>query len=201
MTEKKTKPRNSRIPLRVWVFCAVILVDLWCATSAKRLPYMLNMHKYWIYYACAFPGAVAFFSYFVFFRKWGKAGRTMFQMRHSVEVRENLKQASLEFAMILVVSAAIAWMSWGVVACGAEWYSKEPFSKTYVLVSLTDRGTTGVDFGLADTAGGSKYLVKQKRSLFTAQSKWEINGVVCAQGRTSFLGAIVEDLKAGECVK
>jgi hypothetical protein len=199
MTETNTKPRNNRIPLQVWIFCAVILADLWCATSAKRMPYMLNIHKYWFYYACAFPGTLAFFSYFVFFRKWGKAGQTMFEMRHSGGVRGNLKRASFEFAIMLVISAAFAWMSWGVVACGAEWFSKEPFSKTYKLVSLTDRGTTGVDFGLVDTESGSKYLVKQSRSLFTAQSKWEINSSVCAQGRASGWGAMVEDLKAGGC--
>jgi len=201
MTETKTKPRNNRIPLQVWVFCVLILADLWCATSAKRLPYMLNMHKYWIYYACAFPGTLAFFSYFVFFRKWGKAGQTMFEMRHPGGVRGDLKRASYEFSIMLVVSAAFAWMSWGVVACAAESFSKEPFSKTYVLVSLSDRGATGVDFGLVDAASGSKYLVKLNRSILTAQNKWKKNGVVCAQGRTSAWGAIVEDLKVGECAK
>jgi hypothetical protein len=200
MTEKKTKPRNNRIPLSVWFFCAVILADLLCATSAREMPYLLNMHKYWIYYACAFLYALAFFSYFVFFHKWGNTGRTIFQTRHPRKAPENSRQAIVEFAGLAVLSAVFAWMSWGIVAIGADWFSKVPFSKSYVLVSLGGLGGTGVDFGLVDSVDGNKYLLKQRGYMISTQTEWKIGGVVCAKGRTSAWGAIVEDLTASECV-
>jgi hypothetical protein len=197
----KTKPK--KYPLGLWFFVATILTGLLCYICANTMPYLLNMNKMWIYFYCSFPFVLAFFIYFVFFHKWATTGHTGFEMRYSVEALENstykTKQALIAIGLLTILSAILAWASWGIVACGSYIYSKEPFKFTYLVISLKGEGNLGVGVGLVDPADGSEYSLKQAGYYLTLGVPWQVGDHVCAKGRTSFLGTIVDDFKVGEC--
>ena len=201
----RVKNKRDDIPLGAWLCAGVICLILICYSFANRMPYLLNMHKMWFYFACSFTLTLTFFIYFVFFHQWTTTGRTGFQMRYSKEELENRlfrkKETLKSLALLTVFAAFFAWAAWGVVACAADVYSKELFHKTYIVNSLRDMGS-GVDVGLAEVHSNdsAEYLLKQYGYYYlTSGVPWKIGDFVCAAGRTSTLGTIVEELKIGRC--
>jgi hypothetical protein len=204
----QTKKKPSNYPLGFWIFVTSVFAVIFAEMFSKRMPYLLNMHKVWMYFYVSFPSVLTFFIYFVFFHKWKTTGLTGFQMRFSnqylvdtyITKPSKPKGPWFYIICITILSAFLAWYSWSIMACGAYFYSKDSFQMTYLINDLTDRGNSGVDVELVDTASGDKYLLKQKGYSLTLKTPWRVGDYVCAKGRTSFLGTIVDDFKTGECI-
>lgn len=199
MTNRKYK---LYAPFGLWVFAIVILTDMCCYIYGQRIPYLFEEEAILNRFYLIFPAIWIFFIYFIFLHKWKVSGQTGFQMQHSKRELENLR-FKIKSILHLVFwttffSAALAWMTWGIPACGSYFYSKQPVTREFVVDKLRGAGNSGVDVGLVDKADGVKYLLKQPGYL-SLGVPWSIGDNVCAQGRTSLWGTIVEDFKSGVC--
>jgi hypothetical protein len=203
----RNKKDGHRFPIGFWSVMAAILTVIVCYIPASRMPYLLNMQKMWIYFSCTSPFVLAFFIYFIFFHKWKASGLTGFQMRYSNQNLVNVYTGSSSnkvkgylfyITSFTIFSVILTWYSWSVVACGAYLYSKDPFKNTFTVISLRDVGNKGVDLGLV-AADRGEYLLMQKGYYLTLRVPWEVGDYVCAKGRTSFLGTIVDNFSIGEC--
>ena len=108
------------------------------------------------------------------------------------------KQVLISLFWVCVLSAASAWATWCFPACAAYFYSKQSVTQEFVVNKLRDAGNSGVDVGLVDKLDGVQYSLKQPGYL-SLGVPWNVGDTVCAKGRTSFFGTIVEDFKVGAC--
>ena len=200
MTETQNK---LYAPIGLWVFVFVMLAVIGGNVIGGSLPYLFTKKITLIRAFIIFPLLFVFLIYFAFFHKWITSGRTSFRMRFTKEELANpyikAKYFLLSFFGCMAMSAGIAWISWGVVACAASLYSKEPINKTYKIRSFWGAGSIGVDVGLINLTNGSEYTVNEQGYYLNLGVPWKVGDIVCAKGRTSVLGTIVDELKAGSC--
>lgn len=184
------------------VSALVIIIDMACYGYSRTMPYLFNEKVVLSRFYMIFSLVLMFFIYFVYFYKWQVSGQTGFQMKHSKKELADpyfkAKQVLFSLTLFVVFSAALAWSTWGIPACGAYFYSKQPVTQEFVVNKLRGAGNSGVDVGLVDKADGVQYSLKQPGYLSLGVS-WNVGDTVCAVGRTSFLGTIVEDFKVGAC--
>ena len=180
----------------------LIVIDMVCYSYSRTMPYLFNEKVIFSRFYMIFPLVLMFFIYFVYFYKWQVSRQTGFQMKHSKKELANpyfkAKQVLFSLTLFVVFSAALAWSTWGIPACGAYFYSKQPVTQEFVVNKLRGAGNSGVDVGLVDKADGVQYSLKQPGYL-SLGVPWNVGDTVCAVGRTSFLGTIVEDFKVGAC--
>ena len=184
------------------IILLVIIIDMVCYGYSRTMPYLFNEEVILSRFYMIFPLVLMFFIYFVYFYKWQVSGQTGFQMKHSKKELANpyfkAKQVLFSLTLFVVFSAGLAWMTWGIPACGAYFYSKQRVTQELVINKLRGAGNSGVDIGLFDKVDGVQYSLKQPGYL-SLGVPWNIGDTVCAKGRTSFFGTIVEDFKVGTC--
>ena len=186
------------------IFFIALTIDMICFVCSRTMPYLFNEKVILSRFYFIFPSILVFAIYFVYFHKWKVSGKTGFQMRFSKkELADSyfrVKQILFSLVLFVVFSAALAWSTWGIPACAAYFYSKQPVTKEMVVNKLKGAGNSGVDIGLVDKLDSVQYSLKQPGYL-SLGVPWNIGDTVCAKGRTSYFGTIVEDFKVGVCGK
>ena len=190
-------------PIGLWIFVFVILAVIGSDAIGRTLPYLFTEKITLIRVFVIFPLFFVFLIYFAFFHKWITSGHTSFCMRFTKEELANpyikAKYFLLSFFGCMAMSVGIAWISWGLVACTANLYSKDPLNKSYKIKAFRGAGSAGVDVSLIDMVDNSEYSIIQSGYYLSLSVPWKIGDIVCAKGRTSALGTIVDELKAGSC--
>ncbi len=86
-----------------------------------------------------FPATWIFFIYFIFFHKWKVINKTGFQMQHSkaelIAPRSKIKRYLHVLFWSGFFAASLAWATWGVSACMAYLYSKQPITQDLLLIT------------------------------------------------------------------
>jgi hypothetical protein len=196
------KKSEYYLPPGAIIFFSILVIVMVCYVFSVAKPYLFNEHLIFNWFYMIFPLALIFCIYFIYFHKWKVSGQTGFQMKFSKEELANpyfkAKQVLASLFWVCVFSAASAWATWGIPACGAYFYSKQPVTQEFVVDKLRGAGNSGVDVGLVDKDDGVEYSLKQPGYL-SLGVPWNIGDTVCAKGRTSFFGTIVEDFRLGAC--
>ncbi|MFW5432137.1 MAG: hypothetical protein ACKE5Q_05055 [Methylophilaceae bacterium] len=174
------------------IFKALPFVLLSCYAIARRMPYLLNMHNMWIYFCISLAIILVIAIYFIFFHIWKKleinSAMILFSKRKKVKGLLGL----------LGLSVVLVWMSWGVAGCSAYLFSKAHYSELYTISKLKTGGRKGWDVTLVD-AHNKKYMLTLSNLYMSRNFPWREGDIVCAIGRTSFFGAIIEGFSANEC--
>lgn len=194
--------RKSQLPLSGIIFFTLVVIDMSCYVGSRGIPYLFNERVILDRFYFIFPSILIFAIYFIYFHKWKVSGQTGFQMRLSKKALTNpyfkAKHLLFSLAGIFLGSVALAWSTWSIPACAAYFYSKQPVTQEFVVDNLRDAGNSGVDVGLIDKEDDVEYSLKQPGYL-SLGVPWSLGDTVCAKGRTSFFGTIVEDFKVGAC--
>jgi hypothetical protein len=162
-------------------------------TIARRMPYLLNMNNMWAYFGATLLLALMFSIYLLFFHQSKEPKLNSATLRLSK--KDKLK------AVIGAVgcSAMLAWPSWSLVGLSAHLFSWESYFELFTIDSLEPGGRKGWDVKLIDRKTQVEYSLTLSRQYMRESFPWKEGEVVCAKGRTSFFGTIIEYFNAGEC--
>jgi hypothetical protein len=191
------------VPLGMVIFLSTIVIWVFCLVCSTGIPYLLNREALipsWFYFAL--PCFFIFFIYIIFFYKCNPGKRSYFQINHT---KAELANPNFKAKRILVVlfwallgAISFASMTWAVLACGAYIYSKQPVTQEFVVNDLRRAGKYNINVWVVGKENGTQYSLNQ-RSRSQTGLDWQIGDTVCAKGRTSIFGTIVEDFKIGAC--
>ena len=175
---------------------AIIVVPTAIMTTyafARRMPYLLNMHNMWLYFIFTLAIILVLSIYVVFFHqsKDPKINSAMLRFSNKNKVKSILCGQ--------FIFGALVWTSWGLVGLSANLFSREPYYGLYIIDSLEPGGRKGWDVALVDAKNKNEYSLTLSRQYMSKRFPWKEGDLVCAKGRTSFFGAIIEDFNAGEC--
>lgn len=188
--ETKSNKRTQLIGSAILVFGTTIMTAY---AVARRMPYLLNMHNMWAYFIFTLAVILVLSIYVVFSHEWKDPELNSAVMRFG-QINKAKTVLGLLFLSIILV-----WMSWGLVGISAYLFSKEPYFKLFTIDSLEPGGRKGWDVNLLDRKTKVEYSLTLSRQYMHESFPWKEGDVVCAKGRTSFFGAIIEDFNAGEC--
>ena len=175
---------------------AIILTGMAIMTAyafARRMPYLLNMHNMWSYFVSILAIALVLSSYLLFFHQ-SKDPKI-----NSATLLLSKKDKIKAVLSAMTCSAMLAWPSWGLVGISAHLFSSEPYHRLFAIDDLHSAGKKGWDVVLVDIKNKNDYSLTLSRQFMQESFPWKEGDVVCAKGRTSFFGAIIEDFNAGEC--
>lgn len=182
--------RTQLIGTAILVVPAIIMAVY---AYARRVPYLLNIHNMWTYFVVAIAIVSMLSVYLLFFHtsKDLKINRTTLCMSKKNKIKAVVGAVGC--------SAMLAWPSWGLVGLSAYLFSREPFFELFTIDSLEPGGRKGWDVKLVGIKSKNKYSLTVSNLYMNTSFPWKEGEVVCAKGRTSFLGAIVENFNTGNC--
>lgn len=185
--------QNKRTHLIGSTFLVVGFAILTAYAFARRMPYLLNMHNMWLYFIFTLAIILVVFIYQAFFHQFKDP------VLNSAMLSYGNKNKIISGLAILLISIIVVWMSWGLVGLSANLFSREPYYGLYIIDSLEPGGRKGWDVALVDAKNKNEYSLTLSRQYMNKSFPWKEGDLVCAEGRTSFFGAIIEDFNAGEC--
>ena len=185
--------------LYIWFFTVFIIVILFCYAIARRMSYMLNMHNMWAYFIFSFTIISLWFIYAVFIYKSKRLGLTRYEEKYREQSEINLFHRLKISLAIFFLLAGLIWMSWGIVGCSAYLSSREPYFELFTIDSLQPAGRKGWNVALAATKNKNKYSLTLPNLYMNTSFPWKEGDLICAKGRTSIFGAIIEDFNAVQC--
>ena len=185
--------QNKRTHLIGSTFLVVGFAILTAYAFARRMPYLLNMHNMWLYFIFTLAIILVVFIYQAFFHQFKDP------VLNSAMLSYGNKNKIISGLAILLISIIVVWMSWGLVGLSANLFSREPYYGLYIIDSLEPGGRKGWDVALVDAKNKNEYSLTLSRQYMSKSFPWKEGDLVCAKGRTSFFGAIIEDFNAGEC--
>lgn len=165
--------------------------------TGERLPYLVTPFSRDIRAMLMFPVLAAVLAWFAFAHRWKQTGKTGYAMRMAQlgSRKERVTQTMLALCGLLLVPAMIAWTSIHLVAWVAYLVSGSSFQEAYQIIDK--KSVTG---GLS--------LEMQSRSTndevsLRVRTQWGADlrsgMVVCAQGRSSVFGTVIESLNGSDC--
>lgn len=188
--------KASQIANNKWTFIVVFCVlGLWmlAVIFGESLPYLATQSSSDIRVRFVFPLLSVFLVWFVFLHKWSETGATGYQMR----MRE-LKNRSgrVKHTLILVfglflLAGFISWTSINFARWAAFVSPSEPFSQAYKVISIGAMSGAKLDIEMIGVSGGKTAWLRLTRSKH-AQQDWGVGDKVCAKGKISMFGVIVE---------
>lgn len=160
---------------------------------ARRMPYLLNMYNMWSYFVSILAIALVLSSYLLFFHQ-SKDPKI-----NSATLLLSKKDKIKAVLSAMTCSAMLAWPSWGLVGISAHLFSSEPYYRLFTIDNLHSAGKKGWDVELLDRKTKVEYSLTLSRQYMHESFPWKEGDLVCAKGRTSFFGAIIEDFNSDEC--
>ena len=197
--------KASELAQNKWIYfaCIIFVGSLGLAyETGKELPYLYTESASTIKLFVVFPLLVLFFIWVTLLHKWSETGLTGYQMAlaHVPNRRNRIKlQVGALFGGILI-SATLPWMLNNYIIWVAEWTASRRFAHTYQVIEI--KGVSNAYdvnmMAVPERADVSLRLTKER----LAMRDWKEGDLVCAQGRTSIFGTIIETVKRGtsECV-
>lgn len=136
--------------------------------------------------------------WFTFRHRWRETGQTGFAMRMAQPgtKKERVKQAALGLAGLLAITFMMAWTSIHFVAWVAYLVSRTPVEKSYGVMHINSV-TAGYSFDLRSRSTGEEVSLRVPPAW---ASGLRVGMTVCAQGRSSMFGTVIESLKASDCL-
>lgn len=166
--------------------------------TGERLPYLITEFSRDIRVLLMFPVLTAVLAWFAFAYRWKQAGQTGYAMRMAQlgSKGERVKQTVLALCGLLLIPAMVAWTSIYLVAWVAYLVSGSPFEESYQLIAKK-RATGGLSLEMQRRSTNDEVTLR-------VPTEWATDlrpgMVVCAKGRSSAFGTVVESLQASSCV-
>lgn len=199
MMLKFSMQRMSRAQVVRLFIVSLIGVGAWMVAikTGERLPYLVTAEARSIRLAIVFPTLTALLAWFVLVHRWKETGKTGYAMRMAqIDSRkERITQTALGLGALLVIPLMVAWSSIHLVAWVAHLAANEPFAQTYQILDRKSV-TAGFSFDMYSRSTGQEVALRVPLAWGSGLGPG-MN--VCAQGRSSMFGTVIESLRRAEC--
>ncbi len=180
---------------------AFIGIGAWIVAvkTGERLPYLMTPDARHIRMAILFPALAVLLGWFAFGHRWRETGQTGYAMRMAqlATRKERIKQTALGLCGLLLIPFMIAWTSIHLAAWVAYFVSSTPFEETYGIMDMKSV-TAGYSFDMYSRSTGEEVTL---RVPLAWGSGLRVGMTVCAQGRSSAFGTMIESLKQQQVAK
>ena len=181
----------------------LVFVASWviCYETGKSLSYLQTARNFQVRMYFLFPTLVLFLIWFGFLHRWRESGKSGYQM--AMEKLDNGIARVLNTLIgvfgLIAIPAIFSWASVFYAAWAANLLSRDAFSGTY---RITDVRSVSSHYVL-DLEGKDNHeeaaLPVSRNAL--KSSNWRTGDVICARGRSSAFGTMVESISRNECAK
>jgi hypothetical protein len=193
-------PRGAQLPRfsRALFVAGTVLLVSWaiCYETGKSLPYLQTERSFQLRMYLLYPLLVLPLIWFAFFHRWKETGKSGYRMAMDKldSPSARLKNTVVGLLGLIAIPAAFAWSTAFYAAWAAYLLSHQAFSETYRIVDV--RAVSNYwELDLEATS------TREQVALPVRTHAWRAGEVVCAHGRSSALGFIVESINANECAK
>lgn len=183
-----------------WAFIAAFLgIAAWILVvkTGERLPYLVTPFSRNVRAMLVFPVLLAALAWLVYGYRWRQTGLTGYAM-HMAKLgskTDRIKQTILSACGLLLLPAAVSWTSVYFTAWAAYSVANSPFAETYRIV---DKQPTTRGFALEMRNHATDSTVSLRVSSELA-GDLRSGTIVCASGRSSAFGTVVESLVGTHC--
>lgn len=192
--QRMIRAQAARLFLAALVGLAAWIVAI---KTGERLPYVMTTEARNIRLAIVFPALLVLLGWFAAGHRWRKTGQTGYAMRMAQigSRKERIKQTILGVLGLLLLPLMVSWSSIHLLAWAAYFVSSTPFEKTYGIMDIKSV-TAGYSFDMYGRSSGEEVTL---RVPLAWASGLRVGMTVCAQGRSSVFGTVIESLKASDC--
>lgn len=196
MTQMRDTTRSQATRLFMVVFIAL---GAWIVAikTGERIPYLMTSEARQFRLAILFPVLAVLLGWFAFGHHWRETGQTGYQMRMAqLRTRgERVKNTIVLLVGSLLLPIGVAWTSIHLVAWIAYFVSSTPHEETYGIMDIKSV-TAGYSFDMYNRSTGKEVAL---RVPLAWASGLRVGMAICAQGRSSPFGTVIEALKAADC--
>jgi hypothetical protein len=146
-----------------------------------------------------FPSLVLLLVWFGFVHRWRGTGKSGYRMAmDKLESRgARLKNTAIGLFGLIAIPAIFSWSSVVYAAWAAYLLSHNPFLEAYRITDV--RAVSNYyELDLEGTSNRQQASLPVRKNAFD-DGGWRVGDVICARGRSSPLGTIVESISARAC--
>lgn len=189
----KTRPQAARLFVAVFIAIGAWIVAV---KTGERLPYLMTPEARNIRLGIVFPVLAVLVGWFVFGHRWRETGKTGYAMRMAQigSGKERIKQTALGLCGLLLIPLMVAWSSIHLTAWVAYFVSSTPFEEEYDILDIKSV-TAGYSFDMYSRSTGEGVTL---RVPLAWGSGLRVGVTVCAQGRSSMFGTVIESLQGSQ---
>lgn len=191
--------RTSDVANNKWLFIgAMAAVVIWFLAFeiADRLPYLYTPFAFNIRAYLVAPAILVVMVWFTLIHTWGESGKTGYRMAMDglPSRKERIKQTLLGSLGLVAVPAGLAWTLIAFPILAAYLSASQPYAEVFRADYLKAYGNR-YDLWMTHPATGEEVALRQSREQVSEQRRgWNPGDLVCARGRTSVFGTLIESL-------
>lgn len=182
-----------------WLFIgAMAAVVIWFLAfeTADRLPYLYTPFAYNLRVYAVFPLLLLLAFWATLIHKSPNSGMSGYRtaMAGIQSRRERVKQTLLGFLGVIGIPAGLAWTLIAFPILAAYLSASQPYAEVFRADYLKAYGNR-YDLWMTHPTTGEEVALRQSREQVSEQRRgWNPGDMVCARGRTSVFGTLIESL-------
>lgn len=191
--------RTNDVANNKWLFIgAMAAVAIWFLAfeTARRLPYLYTPFAFNVRAYLVAPAIMSVMVWFTLIHKWEESGKTGYRMALDALpiLREKIKLSFGGLAGLVLITAGLAWTFIAFPILAAYLLAFQPYAEVY-RVDRLEAVSIRYDVWMTNPDTGEEVALRQSAEQVSKQRRdWNPGDMVCARGRTSVFGTLIESL-------